>query len=78
MPVIRSAAKKLRQAKIHTVRNRAVKDDLKKTIAAFRRKPTAKEYPRVVSKLSKAAKLNIIHSNKSARLASRLSKLLVK
>lgn len=78
MPIIRSAAKKLRQSKTHALRNRATKAGVKEILDAFRKKPTAAGLNKVVSSLDKAAKTNIIHKNKASRLKSRLAKLLIK
>lgn len=76
MPVIKSAAKKLRQAKKRTVHNRAVKSALKKLLDGYKKKPGNDAFAKLSSALDKAAKKNIIHRNKAARLKSRLSALL--
>jgi len=78
MPVIKSALKKLRQAKKHQAHNRAVKGRVKELIDAFKKSPSLKNYSQAVSALDKATKTNIIHPNKAARLKSRLSKRLPK
>jgi len=78
MPVIKSAQKKLRQAKTKTERNKKIKVAMRELISQFRKKPAAKLYSDVASSLDKAAKTNVIHKNKASRLKSRLSKLLVK
>ena len=76
MPVIKSAIKKLRQSKIKTERNRGVKREIKELTDEFRKKPSAKLFSQLGSSLDKAAKNNVIHPNKAARLKSRLSKAL--
>ncbi|MDO8515545.1 MAG: 30S ribosomal protein S20 [bacterium] len=78
MPVIKSAEKKLRQAQTKTLRNRSVKVTMRESINKFRKNPAQKLFSEVTSLLDKAAKTNVIHKNKAARLKSRLSKLLPK
>ena len=78
MPVIKSALKKLRQAKKHQTHNRAVKSHVKELIDAFKKSPSLEAYSKAVSALDKATKTNIIHPHKAARLKSRLSKRLPK
>lgn len=77
MPVIKSAIKKLRKDKIRTTRNKQRKDTLKSLIKQVRTTKTKEALTKVFSALDKAAKVHLIHSNKSARLKSRLSKLVV-
>ncbi|MCL4397860.1 30S ribosomal protein S20 [Patescibacteria group bacterium] len=78
MPVIQSAIKKLKQARSHEAQNRGVKKQVKELIDAFKKNPTVAAYSKAVSALDKAAKNNVIHKNKAARLKSRLSKRLPK
>lgn len=78
MPVIKSALKKLRQTVKHQTHNRAVKSHVKELIDVFKKSPSLEAYSKAASVLDKAAKTNIIHPNKSARLKSRLSKRLPK
>ncbi len=78
MPVIKSAIKKLKQSLKHETRNRGVKKQVKELVDAFKKKPTVATYSAAVSVLDKAAKTNVIHPNKAARLKSRLSKRLPK
>ncbi len=78
MPVIKSAIKKLKQSIKHEAQNRSVKRQFKELVDAFKKTPTAKAYAAAVSALDKAAKNNVIHKNKAARLKSRLSKRLPK
>lgn len=78
MPVGRSAKKKLRQDKKRAGINLLVKKKLKDTIKKFRSKPSEQLLKAVFNQLDRTAKKNIIHSNKSARLKSRLSKLIKK
>jgi len=50
---------------------------IREKIAQFKVKPTVKTFASLSSSLDKAAKSNLFHPNKSARLKSRLSKFLV-
>ncbi len=74
MPIIRSAKKKLRQDIKRTRLNREVKDTLKQAIKEARTSGKPESTKKAISLLYKAAKKNIIHKNKAARLASRLAK----
>lgn len=76
MPIIKSAIKKMRQARVKQARNKLVKLSLKSILDAFKKSPTASSYSKLASKLDKAAKKNVIHKNKAGRLKSRLAKLL--
>ncbi len=78
MPVIKSAIKKLKQSLKHQSHNRATKRTVRDLVEAFKKSPTPKAYIAAVSALDKAAKTNVIHKNKAARLKSRLSKRLPK
>ncbi|MDO8460815.1 MAG: 30S ribosomal protein S20 [bacterium] len=75
MPVIKSAKKKLRQDKKRQKRNALVKNALKDLIKKARKKPSLELVKQAVSVTDKAAKHNIIHKNKAARIKSSLSKL---
>ena len=76
MPVTKQAIKKVRQDERKTAINLKIKRAYKKTVSAFRRKPTAQGLVAVFKAADKAAKTNIIHKNKAARIKSRLTKLL--
>lgn len=76
MPIIRSAIKKVRKDKTRTARNAKRELDLKSLIKKVRINKTAKDLQAAFSALDKAAKVHLIHPNKSARLKSRLSKLI--
>lgn len=76
MPIIRSAKKKMRKDKIRTERNEKKETILKGLIKNMRRTPSLEILSQVMSALDKAAKTNLIHPNKAARLKSRLSKKL--
>lgn len=66
----------MRKDKTRTARNRARENVLKKLIKTARRQSNLKNLSAAFSALDKAAKVNLIHKNKSARLKSRLSKLI--
>lgn len=75
MPVIKSAKKKLRQDRKRTELNKKLEDLFKKLIKQAKNSPTEKNIKMAISAVDKAAKKNIIHKNKAARLKSSLSKL---
>lgn len=74
MPVIKSAIKKLRQDKKKTAVNKKIKQQLDSVVKGIKKaKKTSLE--EAYSKIDKAAKRGVIHSNKAARLKSQLSKI---
>lgn len=75
MPVIKSAIKKLRKDKLRTARNTKRETALKAAIRKAKLSKSASALQKAFSALDKAAKVNLIHPNKAARLKSRLSKL---
>ena len=75
MPIIKSAIKKVRKDKTRTLRNQKRLGFLKKALKDARKNSNVKNLAAAFSALDKAAKVKIIHPNKSARLKSRLSKL---
>lgn len=78
MPITAQAAKKLRHDRKRTKQTSDVRENLRDSIKVTRKSPTPKSLAHVFQSLDKAAKYHIIHKNKSARLKSRLSKLLKK
>lgn len=78
MPIIASAAKKLRHDRKRTLQNERMRSKLQRLLKSMRKKPAKKTLASVFAVLDKAAKTRIIHPNKAARLKSRLAKLLVK
>lgn len=76
MPIIRSAIKKLSQDKKHALQNLKIKKSVRLAIKKYKKNPSLKLFSLLDSELSGAVKKNIVHANKSARLKSRLSKLL--
>ncbi|MDP3941521.1 MAG: 30S ribosomal protein S20 [bacterium] len=75
MPVLKHAKKKLRQDKKRTLANRKVKDSYKKAFKAAVKLKTAQALAKAYQAIDKAAKQNILHQNKAARLKSSLAKL---
>jgi small subunit ribosomal protein S20 len=75
MPVIKSAKKKLRQDIKREKVNDLLRKTLKETIKDARKSKTAEKIRRAVVLTDKAAKKNLIHKNKAARIKSSLSKL---
>ena len=83
MPNTKAAKKALRQSERKRVHNLRKKRGLAATIKSYKKAIQAgetdearKQLPMVFKKLDKAAKTNIIKSNKASRLKSRLSKKL--
>lgn len=76
MPILKSAIKKVRKDKERTARNQKREVALKGLIKNVRKSKTDKDLKLAFSALDKAAKVKLIHPNKSARLKSRLSKLI--
>ena len=73
MPIIKSAKKQMRNAKRNHAQNLKYKQAMKKAIADCHKKPSEKKLSQAFSKIDKAAKINLIHKNKAARLKSALS-----
>jgi len=76
MPVTKQAIKKVRQDKRKTAINLKVKQAFKKAVRDFERKRTAESLRAVYRAADRAAKVNVIHKNRAARIKSRLSKKL--
>lgn len=75
MPIIQSAIKKVRKDKTRAARNKKREGMVDKLLRAARKSPSVENLKNVYSALDKAAKVNLIHKNRAARLKSRLSKL---
>ncbi|MBU2595284.1 30S ribosomal protein S20 [Patescibacteria group bacterium] len=73
MPIIKSAKKRVRTAKRNYAQNLKYKKAYKKAMADYYKKPSKKKLSQAFSKIDKAAKINLIHKNKAARLKSALS-----
>lgn len=66
----------MRKDKKRTAHNKIIKDRIKGLVKNMRQKPSEKTLRELASSLDKAVKVKFIHANKSARLKSRLSKLI--
>jgi ribosomal protein S20 len=67
--------KKLRKDLKRELANNKIRASLAKTLKQVRRNPNAKLLALSIKALDKAAKKNIIHKNKAARIKSGLAKL---
>lgn len=74
MPIIKSAKKRVRVAKKAAIRNSKTKRSLKEALKVFKKTSTDKNHRSAQSAIDKAAKKNVIHKNKAARLKSRAAK----
>lgn len=75
MPVTKQAKKKLRKDIRREKKNSVLKSKFKKTVKSTKKSPTVKKLSEATKIIDKAAKKNIIHKNKAARLKSRLARL---
>ena len=78
MPITRSAKRALRQSQRRYQRNLAKKKALKEAVKKFKKSLAPADLSLAFKKLDKAAKTHLIHSNKAARLKSKLAQLIVK
>ncbi len=74
MPILKNAKKKLRQDKVRTARNNKIKAVYKSLVKVAKVKKTLEAVSKAFASIDKAAKQNIIHKNKAARLKSSISK----
>ena len=75
MPIIKSAKKKLKQDKYRTAVNKVYRSKLRLALKQAKLIKTKKAVNEAYRAIDRAAKKNIIHKNKAARLKSRLIKL---
>lgn len=75
MPVTKSAQKALKQQQRRAKENRRTRRIYKEAVKTCRENPTPDTLARAYSKIDLAAKKNVIHNNKAARLKKQLSKL---
>ncbi|MCL2869264.1 30S ribosomal protein S20 [Candidatus Saccharibacteria bacterium] len=75
MPIIKSAAKRMRQTNKRKARNIGTKKDIKTATKAFVAKPTAQSISKAQSELDKAVKKGLIKKNTAARRKSALHAL---
>ena len=75
MPVIKSAIKKMRQDKKREKANDDFRAKLEQSIRNAKKTKSAKAVVEATSLVDRAAKNNILHKNKAARLKSQLAKV---
>lgn len=78
MPVLESSKRALRTAQQRAAVNILVRRHYKEILKEASKEPTKENLKKAYSAIDKAAKDNVIHKNKAARLKSRLAKLLNK
>lgn len=76
MPITTSAQKKQRQDVRKRNNNLIVKQKVKDVVKVFKSQPTKANLSKAYSLLDRASKKNVFHPNKSARIKSRLTKIL--
>lgn len=76
MPVLKHAKKKMRQDKKRTLQNKRVKTVFRELLKKAKQQPTKENISAAFSSLDKAAKNNVIHKKKAARMKASLSKFL--
>ncbi|HET7630200.1 MAG TPA: 30S ribosomal protein S20 [Candidatus Saccharimonadales bacterium] len=75
MPIIKSAAKRVRQATKRRQQNQITKRNLKEAVKAFVAKPSAKLLSEAQSQLDTAVKKGVLNKRTAARRKSGLSKV---
>ena len=78
MAITKSAKKAFRQSVRRRAQNLARAKAMREAIKKFKKAPGAATLAPLYQAIDKAAKTNIIHRNRAARMKSRLSKLLKK
>jgi len=78
MPVTKTAKRALRGSKAKETFNKVIVSRLETAIRLATKGKSAEKINRAMSFADRAAKKKVIHKNKSARIKSQLSKLLVK
>lgn len=76
MPITKSAKKALRRSKRQQGFNKRAKRKAEQAIKVFKQEPTEENLAQAYSAIDKAAKRNIYHDNKVARIKSKLAKML--
>lgn len=72
MPITKSAKKALRVSQRKAVINRRIREKVRLALKTAREDLSKKQIEKAYSVLDRAAKKNVIHKNKAARLKSRL------
>lgn len=76
MPVTKTAKRALRSSKVKRSVNNIIRSKLAVAIRLAEKNPTAINIRKAVSATDKAAKKNVLHKNKAARIKSRLANLI--
>lgn len=75
MPILKNAIKALKSQKKKNLFNNLVRAKMRGELKKFVTKPIGDDLSKVYSIIDKAAKKNIIHKNKAARIKSKMQKL---
>lgn len=75
MPITSSAKIALRKDRRRTVVNKRVKNIMKATVKAVKDTKSAETLPKAYQAIDRAAKKNLIHKKKAARVKSQLAQL---
>lgn len=78
MPILKNAKKALRVSRRKTEINRQIKSRVKTMVDKMKKDPSQENLSEAYTAIDTAAKKNIFHRNKAARLKSQLSKLMPK
>ena len=76
MPRIKSAKKRMRQARARTAQNRTQKSAIKTAVKRARAETTKENVESAMKTLDRGARKGLIHRNNAARKKSRLAKKL--
>jgi len=76
VPKIRSAKKRMRQAKARTERNRAARSAVRTAVRKARAETTTANVAAAAQALDRGARKGLVHRNAAARKKSRLAKRL--
>ena len=75
MPVTQTAKRALRVSKRKKIDNSKTVADMERAIRAFKKSASASDLAKAYSQIDRAARKNIFHKKKAARLKSQLSKM---
>lgn len=74
MPIIKSAAKRMRQDIARRLHNQQIKKDIKAAVKDFTAKPTSEKLSKVQSEIDKAVKKGLLKKNTGARRKANIAK----
>ena len=74
MPILKNAKKALRVSQKKTTINRRTKSKMKTAISRAKKKPNKVNQALAARAIDRAAKKNVLHSNKAARLKAKVAK----